>query len=132
MKFCKTCHLALRRETSANVVEFRCLFCGRAEPGGPADARISGHSLGQGSVTERYRVLLRNAPHDPVNYKVPWKCPRCPRDYVTVVRIGPAEVVRYVCKCGFHGAYDDMRESEAAAAEAAEAAAEAAEAAPAK
>jgi hypothetical protein len=51
-----------------------------------------------------YRRLIETAPHDRTNQVVKLDCPKCGLDYAVQIRVGDAEVVIRVCKCG-HESY---------------------------
>lgn len=99
MRFCDNCGRAMVRDPSSGVVVFRCP-CGVEETGAAADARVSGAILGAGETTEMYRRLITTAPFDRTNQLVSRSCPSCGRDYMTQIRVGPAEVIIHACKCG--------------------------------
>jgi hypothetical protein len=109
MNICE-CGLAMQRDTSSGVVKFVC-YCGKEAKGKPEDARIGGGVLHSGETEEKYRRLIRSAAFDRVNQKVKRDCPgkNCGRDYMTQVRVGPREVVVWVCKCGYRATREGMR-----------------------
>lgn len=99
MRFCESCDLAMVRDTSSGSVVFRCR-CGAEDPGAPEDARIVGADLGAAKTAESHRNLIHLAPLDRVCAQVRRDCPDCGRDYMTLVRVGEAEVVIFRCRCG--------------------------------
>lgn len=90
----------MMRDTSSGVVVFRCA-CGAEEPGDPADARIASVILGVSETIEMYDNLIRSAPFDRTNQRVKRNCDECGLDYMTEIRVGPAETPIYRCKCGY-------------------------------
>ena len=68
------------------------------------DARVSGAIHGASETTEMYRGFIETAPHDRTNQVVKLDCPKCGLDYAVQIRVGDAEVVIRVCKCG-HESY---------------------------
>ena len=100
MRFCDECGRIMRRETSTGRVQFVCQ-CGYARPGEGKDLRIAGSEFDAGSHLGTYMTLLRFAAQDPTNHKVARVCPRCKLDYMTLVRLTDAELINYVCKCGY-------------------------------
>ena len=99
MRICDSCGKSMKRETRTGKIMFICV-CGETVEGTNKDIQISTGVIGGGETREMYRLLLRNAAHDPVNQLVKRDCKECGRDYMTQVRIGAQEVVVYLCKCG--------------------------------
>lgn len=100
MKFCPNCSHAMARHTETGAVKYRCA-CGTEVPGQPTDARIGGTVFGAGETAQRYDRLIRSAPYDRTNEVVRRDCPRCGLDYMYQVRVGEAEVIVTLCKCGY-------------------------------
>lgn len=104
MRFCKIDGRAMRRNPASGAIEFICTSCQTVEKGSAADARVSGAIHGASETTEMYRRLIETAPHDRTNQVVKLDCPKCGLDYAVQIRVGDAEVVIRVCKCG-HESY---------------------------
>lgn len=103
MRTCDQCERAMRRDVSTGAVRFVCV-CGVTAEGGPGDARIAGGVFGGQNSKDRYRRLIASSAFDPVNQKVRRRCPKCPRDFLTQLRIGQEEVVVWTCTCGYNSA----------------------------
>jgi DNA-directed RNA polymerase subunit M/transcription elongation factor TFIIS len=99
MQFCPKCERAMAEDTSLGYIVFRC-HCGEEVRGGPGDARVGGATQEDRETLELFATLLANAAHDRVNQQVARECLECGLDYMTLVRLGEAEVAIFVCKCG--------------------------------
>jgi hypothetical protein len=98
LHFCNDCDRAMSLDVTTGRVIFKCA-CGAETPGGPFDARVGGAALGISETTEMYRKLIETAPFDRTNQQVMRQC-GCGRDYMTQIRIGDAEIIKFKCKCG--------------------------------
>lgn len=104
MRSCPECNRAMKRDTSSDVVSFKC-YCGFVAPGLPEDAQIANNVLNAEGTEEMYKRLIRNAASDPVNQIVKKDCPSCGLDYMTQLRVGENEIVIWVCKCGYNSTH---------------------------
>jgi len=100
MRFCKVCERAMPRSIATGAVVFLCP-CGAEERGDPMDARLGGRVFGAGETRDMYGFIIKTAPQDRTNQRVRRDCPSCGSDYMIQVRVGDAEVIVYVCECGY-------------------------------
>lgn len=100
MRFCEVCDRAMVRNISTGKVVYRCV-CGNSIPGAPHEARLGGASFTTAETTEMYERLISNAPADRTGQLVLRDCTACGLNYMTLLRIGPAETIIYACKCGY-------------------------------
>jgi len=79
---------------------FVCSKCGERVEGDEYDALIYDEFLGQKETVAVYKSILTTAPHDPATQLVKRTCEKCGRPYMSVMRVGDAERIIYLCKCG--------------------------------
>jgi hypothetical protein len=95
------CERVLARVIGDGKIVYVCSICGETVNGDPRDVHVMGASMHAGeNIMEKYGRLLDNAAFDRVNLQVPRTCVKCGLDYMTQVRVGDAEHIIWVCKCG--------------------------------
>lgn len=99
MIFCTNCGLIMQRDSSMGRIVFTCA-CGEKKDGTPEDARIESKSFGSSEDITMYQSIIKNAAHDRTNQVVSKQCTNCPLNYMVQVRVGSAEIIVHVCKCG--------------------------------
>lgn len=99
MNFCPDCQRRMEKMPmpSGDIV-FECR-CKRQIPGGPADTLMSERIVGVRS-NMLFDVMIENSSHDLAKNVVRQNCPKCPLDFMTLVRVGADESVIYTCICG--------------------------------
>jgi len=80
-------------------VSFVCAKCKAIIAGGDEDT-LWAESTNTGRGDLKHEIFLSRAAHDLSASNVPIKCADCGRAYMALVRIGQAEKIMYVCKCG--------------------------------
>lgn len=101
MATCVQCDQVTRAVLSGAALVWRCEYCGREEPGKPAETLLAFENTDSANTGDpaRHAAMLRQAAHDPVNLKVERACPTCKkRTRMSRVFLGDAETAKDVCE----------------------------------
>ncbi|MCK9607794.1 MAG: hypothetical protein M0R33_15230 [Methylomonas sp.] len=88
------------KSTIGDRIEFDCPRCKVKVDGTDADTLMSTTLVGDRETDDLFRTMKERAPFDRANYSVEKACAHCGRQYMTIIRIGTAERVAYLCACG--------------------------------
>ena len=100
MRVCPACHTrTMVRQIRPESVVFLCP-CGAEVSGGSAARLITGGETAEVAHAEKYKNVVRNAPHSRVGLRVARECTACDLPYMTLVRVGEEQAIIYACKCG--------------------------------
>ena len=101
MSFCITCGNRLEIQTTGGNLKYKCTQCHKLYDATPEDTLIESINYGTDESIDKHRKYLKTAAFDPTNPKEIIKCPKCPENLITKVRITKKEIVIYACKCGY-------------------------------
>lgn len=107
LKFCQQCESVMTKSTSATgIIVFQCR-CQLTEEGQPDDTLMAEEFLETAESNQKHEVFIENSPYDPAGNIVMKDCPQCGLNFLTMIRIGSAEVTIYTCSCGYRATHSE-------------------------
>src|ERR1700690_3684246 len=97
VKFCPKCEKSLEISLSTNIIIFKCPVCQTVVKSSPEDVRMPTTFHATEENIGLWKNIVRFAPHDRVSEKIKKNCPKCNRDYMTILRLGKNEYVAFSC-----------------------------------
>jgi hypothetical protein len=104
----------MNKSTNTGVIVFHCK-CMAQIVGAPEDTLMSEKLLETSESNLKHEVFIENSKFDPAACIIAKDCPRCPMNFLTLIRVGVNLTTMYCCRnCGFQGGRDDYANEMAA------------------
>lgn len=107
LRFCNQCESVMTKSTSATgIIVFQCR-CQLTEEGQPDDTLMAEEFLETAESNQKHEVFIENSPYDPAGNIVMKDCPQCGLNFLTMIRVGSAELTIYRCSapCNFRATH---------------------------
>ena len=96
--FCNACGSKMIKTFTSTVI-YVCR-CGEQKLGDNDSTLVASEEFNLPMVESTHRIFIETSPFDRSGFKVMKTCNKCGLDYMTMIRLGANQIIRYTCTCG--------------------------------